>query len=294
MRTRLILSAALILSVFAATAVGDDDPSLRGWWKLDDGAGATATDSSGRANDGTIFNLKGGLGQSGSVWDFDAERGIVASFSGDDSAGAYVSAGTVPALDLENELTWVFWAKQHVDQPNDIPGSGNDVMLGNRYGGTETPLQFVKFTPGKLEYYNDDPSYTMSIDYEKKLLTFEPNTYEPGNVMEMMMKRFTAPKSVRETPKVLAPAALLGIRVDKAAEDNEDGVCVEEVMPDSPAATAGFKKGDRLLTLDGRWTDTVIDCYVAAGMLRPGMTCNVQVKRDGKKMELKLTVRAGL
>ncbi|MBI3824194.1 MAG: clan AA aspartic protease, partial [Planctomycetes bacterium] len=54
--------------------------------------------------------------------------------------------------------------------------------------------------------------YKMSIDYEKKLITFEPNTYEPGDVMKMMMARFTAPKSVREAPKILAPAGLLGIR----------------------------------------------------------------------------------
>jgi len=166
MRTRLILLTALTLSVCASAAMSAEDPSLRGWWKLDDGAGDTATDSSDRANDGVIFNLVGGLGQNGSFWDFDAERGIVASFSGDDSGGAYVSAGTVPALDLESEFTWVFWAKQHVDQPYEIPGSGNDVMLGNRYGGTESPLQFIKFTAGKFEYYNDDPSYSMTIDYE--------------------------------------------------------------------------------------------------------------------------------
>jgi len=166
MRTRLILLSSLILSVLAGAGMSAEDPSLRGWWKLDDGAGNTAVDSSDRANDGAIFNLAGGLGQGGSVWDFDAERGIVASFSGDDSGGAYISAGTVPALDLESEFTWVFWARQHVDQPNEVPGSGNDVMLGNRYGGTESPLQFVKFTATNFEYYNEDPDYAMTINYE--------------------------------------------------------------------------------------------------------------------------------
>lgn len=136
--------------------------------------------------------------------------------------------------------------------------------------------------------------YTMSIDYEKKLMTFELGKYEPGDVMDAMMKRFSLPKSVRDTPKVLAPAGLLGIRVEKAKDDEADGVTVKDVMADSAAAVAGFKTGDRLLTLDGRWTDTVNDCYIAASMLRPGTATNAQVLRDGKKLQLKVTVRAGL
>ena len=136
--------------------------------------------------------------------------------------------------------------------------------------------------------------YTLSIDYEKKLMTFQPGKYEPGDVMEAMMKRFTAPKSVHDAPKILAPAGLLGIRVEKSKDDEADGVTVKDVLAGSAAAAAGFKTGDRLLTLDGRWTDTVNDCYIAAGMLRPGTATSAQVLRDGKKMQLKVTVRAGL
>ena len=86
----------------------------------------------------------------------------------------------------------------------------------------------------------------------------------------------------------------MGIRVEKAKGDGADGVAVKEVMADSPAAAAGFKAGDRLLTLDGRWTDTVNDCYIAASMVRPGTATRASVLRDGKKLQLKLTVRAGL
>ncbi len=136
--------------------------------------------------------------------------------------------------------------------------------------------------------------YYMSIDYEKKLITFEPNDYEPGDVMKMMMARFSAPKAVRDAPKILAPAGLLGMRVEKAKDDEEAGVTVKDVLPGSAAAAAGFKTGDRLLTLDGRWTDSVNDCYLAAGFLRPGTPANAQLLRDGKKVQLKLTVRAGL
>jgi predicted metalloprotease with PDZ domain len=138
--------------------------------------------------------------------------------------------------------------------------------------------------------------YKMSIDYEKKLITFEPGAYEPGDVMQAMMKRFdpNVPKAVRDAPKILAPAGLLGIRVVKEKDDEDAGVTVKEVLPDSPAAAAGFKAGDRLLTLDGRWTDTVNDCYLAAGSLKVGAPTMAQVMRDGKTLKLKVTVRPGL
>jgi len=86
----------------------------------------------------------------------------------------------------------------------------------------------------------------------------------------------------------------LGIRVEKAKDDEEAGVTVKDVMADSPAAAAGFQKGDRLLTLDGHWTDSVTDCYIASGQLGPGNPVDAQVLRGGKKMHLKVTVRAGL
>ncbi len=136
--------------------------------------------------------------------------------------------------------------------------------------------------------------YKMSIDYENGLITFEPNEYVPGDVMKVMMDKMMAPKSVRDAPRILAPAGLFGIRVEKAKDDEDAGVIVKEVLRESPAAVAGFKAGDRILTLDGRWTDTVNDCYLAAGQVRLGVPATALVLRDGKKLLLKVTVRAGL
>ena len=136
--------------------------------------------------------------------------------------------------------------------------------------------------------------YKMSIDYEKKLLTFEPSAYVPGDVMKMMMDKMTAPDAVRKAPRILAPAGPLGIRVEKNDSDENGGVTVKVVLPESPAAIAGIKAGDRLLTLDGRWTDTVADCYIAAGHMHLGQPVTASVLRDGKKLSLKLTIRAGL
>lgn len=136
--------------------------------------------------------------------------------------------------------------------------------------------------------------YKMSIDYEKKVMTFEPNDYQPGDVMQAMMKRMMAPKAERTTPRVLAPAGVLGIRVEKAKDDEAAGVSITDVLAASAAADAGFKMGDRLLTLDGRWTDTVADLYLAASLIEMGRPVTARVRRDGKQLLLKISPRAGL
>ena len=52
-------------------------------------------------------------------------------------------------------------------------------------------------------------------------------------------------------------------------------------------------RGDRLLTLDGRWTDSLPDLYEAAGHARPGAAAVLKVKRGGKELELKVTPLKG-
>ncbi len=134
--------------------------------------------------------------------------------------------------------------------------------------------------------------YKMTIDYEKKEMTFEPGTYEPPpNLMDALVKKMAMPPT---GPSILAPAALIGFRVEKAKDDQAAGVVVKEVLADSAAAAAGIKAGDRLLTLDGRWTDTIVDTYYAAGQLRPGVTASAALLRDGKRVDVKINVRAGL
>src|SRR5262249_38592407 len=94
--------------------------------------------------------------------------------------------------------------------------------------------------------------------------------------------------------KYLAPAALWGFAVDKKAQDEDSGVTVTEVLTESAAAKAELKAGDRLLTLDDRWTDTVSDCYVAAGYIKPGTEVKMRVKRDGKELELTIKPQMGI
>jgi hypothetical protein len=152
-----------MLGVFLTSIAGAADPDLIGWWPLNEGSGDTAFDLSNSGNNGTIRNAtSGGLGDGGLVWVNDPERGMVISFNGDDGTGAVVSTDLIiPASTLDSDFTWAFWAKQHADQ-----ATNNDTILGNRNGGTQSPLQFIKFTPTRFEHYNDDGSYSEGINYD--------------------------------------------------------------------------------------------------------------------------------
>jgi membrane-associated protease RseP (regulator of RpoE activity) len=134
--------------------------------------------------------------------------------------------------------------------------------------------------------------YRMTLDYQAKQLTFVPNGYQPADVMQnLMVSLMMKPK---DEVRVLGAAGLWGMVVHKEADDEEAGVTVKEVHAGGPAARAGLLAGDRLLTVDGRWTDTVADCYAAAGQVKAGTAATVVLRRDGKEQQRTVTPSLGL
>ncbi len=161
----------------------------------------------------------------------------------------------------------------------------------------QTFSDFFKKDHGEIDGIVGFPffaKYRMTVDYEAKELTFAPNGYEPVDVIQTMMNLILKPRDDQGKPKIVAAAGQWGIIVEKGAKDEEAGVDIKMVMDGSAAAKAGLKKGDRLLTIDGRWTDSVGDAYQAAGYIKPGKAAPVVIKRDGKEMKLTVTPTNGL
>lgn len=129
--------------------------------------------------------------------------------------------------------------------------------------------------------------FAMTVDYQKKELTFRPNGYKPGDYMQDLMKNLMS-LDAKNKPRQVTSPGLWGFEADMGKGDDAAGVTVNTVYADGPAGKAGLKAGDRLLTIDGRWTDSVGDAAVAASFVKPGRAVPVVVSRDGK--ELKLTV----
>ena len=129
--------------------------------------------------------------------------------------------------------------------------------------------------------------FKMTLDYQTKTMTFVPNGYPVPDVLRSMQAALMATSGGE--PLVLAASATWGLSVDKKSGDDEEGVTVTKLMPDGPAAKAGLKPGDRLMLLDGRWTDSVADTLRAVAAIKPGTPTVASVKRDGK--EIKLTIK---
>jgi membrane-associated protease RseP (regulator of RpoE activity) len=150
--------------------------------------------------------------------------------------------------------------------------------ISKAFGGIEGIVGFPFFA-----------RFKMTLDYQAKTMTLVPNGFKPPDVMKSMEAALMTAmmRSSNPEPVMLAPAAQWGM-LAREAGDEDAGVLIQSVLTNSPAAEAGLKQGDRLLTVDGRWTDSLRDLYTAASHVKPGTTVPVTIKRDGKEMTLKV------
>lgn len=76
--------------------------------------------------------------------------------------------------------------------------------------------------------------------------------------------------------------------VPNYAESN-DGMLLDAVREDSPAAKAGLKAGDKIVRLAGREIRNVYDYTYALGEMKPDEEYEVEVVRGSERLKLKLT-----
>jgi aminopeptidase YwaD len=70
--------------------------------------------------------------------------------------------------------------------------------------------------------------------------------------------------------------------------ETNDGVLLDGVRDDSPAAKAGLQAGDRIVKLAGRDVRNVYDYTYALGEMKAGQEYMVEVVRGGQHLQLKL------
>jgi hypothetical protein len=131
--------------------------------------------------------------------------------------------------------------------------------------------------------------FKLTLDYKAKTMTLVPSGYKPPDIMKAMTVALMGSGA-----KTLAPAGQFGLIATKETGDEEAGVDIKEVLANSPAAKGGVKRGDRLLTLDGRWTDSMTDLFEAASLVILGETVELKVKRGEKTLTLKVKPSEGI
>lgn len=132
--------------------------------------------------------------------------------------------------------------------------------------------------------------YRFTIDYPASTMSFTPGDYQPQNVMQQMMSRMFAPR----TQPIVAAAGLWGIEVEEPPDDPQAGVLVSTTWAGGAGEVGGLRAGDRILTIDGRWSDSPIDARDAAAFVKPGDPARVVIRRGTKRSELVVTPRVGI
>jgi aminopeptidase YwaD len=74
--------------------------------------------------------------------------------------------------------------------------------------------------------------------------------------------------------------------------DSNDGLLLDGVRDESPAAKAGIKAGDKIVKLAGREIRNVYDYTYALGEMKAGEEYEVELMRAGERMKLKITPAA--
>src|SRR5271170_3228501 len=98
--------------------------------------------------------------------------------------------------------------------------------------------------------------------------------------------------------KVVHP--FIGIQIADVTPDNAkffqmnkaEGALISEVQPDTPGAKAGLQTGDIVTELDGKSVADAGQLQMTVGQKRPGETIHLQVVRDGKPMNIAVTLEA--
>jgi len=113
------LVGAAVVALSAVAAAQTPDPSLVGWWKLDEAFGAVAVDSSGHGNNGTVYGT--------ATW----APGIVAGALQFDGA-TYVDCGYSASLNLSGSVSVSAWVNMN-SSGTDIKVAGNQDWITGGY-----------------------------------------------------------------------------------------------------------------------------------------------------------------
>jgi hypothetical protein len=135
--------------------------------------------------------------------------------------------------------------------------------------------------------------YKTTIDYQALKMTFVPVKFEVRNLIQDLPERLLGARVARQ--RVLAPAGLWGLEVgERPAEPSAPGVPVLKVLAGSPAARAGLKAQDILISIDGRWTLTRADSHAAAAAVPAGRSVPVVIQRGDHESTLFVQPLEGL
>jgi hypothetical protein len=152
----------------------------------------------------------------------------------------------------------------------------------------QIPVLFF-FTGTHEDYHKpSDTAEKIAYEDEAQVLNFIANIVRS---VDAGTKRPTY--AVARSP---SPGRAVGFRVYLGTIPNyaesSDGMTLDGVREDSPAAAAGLKAGDKIVKMAGREVRNVYDYTYALGEMKAGEEYEVEVVRGGRTLKLKITPAA--
>ena len=195
---------------------------------------------------------------------------------------------TLDKLELEGGLEMKN-LKARIETPFQIEGMNGMGLAGVELHGLMGYTVLAKF---KMDY-----------DYTKKQMTWTPVKKDPLAPVMLGGKAQTGGMDMMVTiirlltffagigpPPPPQPRGFIGFEMDEV----DSQVRVARVLADSPAATAGLKKGDRIVRVEAKDVATIAQVQQHAGKVTAGKTLALTIERAKKNIELKITAGDGL
>jgi aminopeptidase YwaD len=152
----------------------------------------------------------------------------------------------------------------------------------------QVPVLFF-FTGTHDDYHKpSDTAEKINYEDEARILSFVSGIVRSINA--------SASRPTYSTAKSESQGRSMGFRVYLGTipnySESNDGLKLDGVREDSPAAKAGLKTGDRITKLAGREIRNVYDYTYALGEMKAGQEYEVEVVRGSETLKLKITPTA--
>ena len=148
-------------------------------------------------------------------------------------------------------------------------------------GSTTKAFQSCSST-GLTDLYHTPDDDFETIDVEGAATTIDLAERVIREIAELPER----PTYTKVTPRQRRGMVYLGVTLD--FENSENGVGIQEVAPNSPAAKAGVKSGDVIIKIGDNDVKSVQDLPGILRQRKPGDEVDVIVKRDGNDVTLKV------
>jgi membrane-associated protease RseP (regulator of RpoE activity) len=152
----------------------------------------------------------------------------------------------------------------------------------------QIPVLFF-WTGTHTDYHKPSDTFDkINYDDEVRILTLVAKVVRRIDAAEKRLT-YTLAKS-DSTPRTGGFRVYLG--TIPSYGESKDGLLLDGVRDDSPAAKAGLKAGDKIVKIGSREVKNVYDYTFALGELKAGQEYVFEVMRDGERLALKLTPEA--